>query len=507
MNKVWIIARKELISSFRQRNMILLMFLSPIVLVTIMGLAFGGLVSGSESPIADIPVAVVNLDQGAALAESLPTTLGAAAATTQTLSTLVGALAAEDVIFHFGDQLAAILLSQPVSGTVPLTSTPLGVALNQWTCPLSTTLGVAPTTAEANGLDAFLNAVPVADPIVAWSGVASGDYVAAVIIPADFSRGLLPTVNRAGVSSVASGAPVEVVANEGNAIAATIVRAIVGGIVGQFERTSVNLTALIATSFDLPVAPGSNNPPASDSVLGALAAADITVLEPLACLFQPGLSNLQLVQQPIDEVQGRTPLGMLMVVLGGSQAVFFALFTGIFGINSIYEDRIQGTLQRVLVSPTPSSAVLAGRLLGNLALVMAQLSTLLLAFTAIVSLLERQPTFIWGDHPLLLLLLLLGLSLFTTSLGVLIVGLARTSEQVQLIGPLITLVLGVLGGTFGAWLPSAMIQLSPIWWGTDAMRKLAANDIAIWPHLTVLFGVGMVFAAVGTVLFRRRMGL
>jgi ABC-type transport system involved in multi-copper enzyme maturation permease subunit len=234
---------------------------------------------------------------------------------------------------------------------------------------------------------------------------------------------------------------------------------------------------------------------------------DASVLEPLACLILPGAGNIQIEQQPLNEVQERSTFGMLMVMLGGAQAVFFALFTGVFGINAIYEDRQQGTLQRVLVSPTPSSAVLMGRLFGNLLIVMAQLVILLLAFTAIVTLVEGELTFIWGTNVLALLLVVLGLSLFTTGLGALIVGLAQTSEQVQLIGPLIMLLLGAFGGIFGSLMPRQLAQFSPTWWGIDAMGKLAANEADIGLHLLVLFSVGIGFAVVGTFFFRRRMGL
>jgi ABC-2 type transport system permease protein len=197
----------------------------------------------------------------------------------------------------------------------------------------------------------------------------------------------------------------------------------------------------------------------------------------------------------------------LMVMLGGAQAVFFALFTGVFGINSIYEDRRQGTLQRVLVTPIPSSSVLAGRLLSNMALVMTQLSVLLLAFTTIATLVEGKLTFIWGTNIPALLLIILGLSLFTTGMGALIVGLARTSEQVQLVGPLVTLLLGAFGGIFGTLMPKNFAQFAPTWWGLEALRKLSAGEPDISLHLLVLYGVGLVLAVAGTFFFRRRMEL
>ena len=120
---------------------------------------------------------------------------------------------------------------------------------------------------------------------------------------------------------------------------------------------------------------------------------------------------------------------------------------------------------------------------------------------------EGAPTLIWGTNVPALLLVIAGLSLFPTGLGVLIVGLAASSEQVQLFGPLITLLLGALGGIFGNLVPRDIAQFSPTWWGIDAMRKLSAGEGDIALHLLVLFGVGLLFALVGTFFFRRRMRL
>ncbi len=64
MRKIWQIARKDLYLTFTDRNLLLLMFAAPLVLATIIAVTFGG-VSGGDAPIQDIPVAIVNLDEGA----------------------------------------------------------------------------------------------------------------------------------------------------------------------------------------------------------------------------------------------------------------------------------------------------------------------------------------------------------------------------------------------------------------------------------------------------------
>jgi ABC-2 type transport system permease protein len=511
MKKILIIAGKELLSTLRQRNLILIMFLLPIVLSTIIGLAFGGLGGASGTPdFADISVAVVNLDTGFNLQQQLPTTATSSSLLDSELHNLELEIGSETVnlgdalnpghvSLNYGDQLAAILLSQPLTATPGVVGNG-GFDLSELSCPLLPA-DEDGGTAFASSPNELLDTEVVHDPALAREGVMRGAYDVAVIIPPNFSQQLAPSFGISATDLLTPTGTVEVFANNGTPISASIVRAVVEGIVNEFTRINVSLSALVLTTIN------TVNGFDVNALTGMLQGIDASALEPLGCLVTPGASNVQIVQQPLDEVQTRSAFGVLMVVLGGSQAVFFALFTGIFGINSIYEDRIQGTLQRLLVTPTPSSSILAGRLLGNLVIVITQLLTLLFALALITMLVEQDLTFIWGDNLVALLLVVVGLGLFTTGLGVLIVGLASSSEQVQLIGPLITLLLGALSGTFGFMLPRQVTQLSPIWWGVDAIRKLAANESDIGLHLLVLFAVGILFASVGTFFFRRRMDL
>ena len=56
MNKLWVIAFKEVRTRFTDRNLLLIMLAAPLAISTIIGLAFGGL-GRTTSPIRDIPVA------------------------------------------------------------------------------------------------------------------------------------------------------------------------------------------------------------------------------------------------------------------------------------------------------------------------------------------------------------------------------------------------------------------------------------------------------------------
>ena len=61
--KPWIIALKDTVIAFRDRNAILLMIAAPLMISMIMGAAFGNL-GGNTSPISEIALIIVNADEG-----------------------------------------------------------------------------------------------------------------------------------------------------------------------------------------------------------------------------------------------------------------------------------------------------------------------------------------------------------------------------------------------------------------------------------------------------------
>ena len=258
---------------------------------------------------------------------------------------------------------------------------------------------------------------------------------------------------------------------------------------------NLEFSNLDLSGFDLPAS------------LGALQSLDAAAIEPLGCLISPGASNITVTRKPLDVLQERPAFARLIVATGASQAVFFALFTGVFGIHSIYEERRNWTLQRLIVSPTPRIYLLAGKLLGNLVVVLLQLLILLAALTLIASVVIGEPTMIWGTNLAAVGLVTLALALCVSGLGVFVVGLARTPEQVVLFGPMINIALAVLGGAFGVGLPDQAAQLSLIYWGVDAFSKLANAQTDIALNLAVLFVQGLVLFLLGAWLFKRRLNL
>ncbi|MBE0689312.1 MAG: hypothetical protein IH587_04225, partial [Anaerolineae bacterium] len=67
MRKILAITWKDLYTTFTDRNLILIMIVTPLALSTIIGSAFSGFIGGggNDVPVRDIPISLVNLDQGA----------------------------------------------------------------------------------------------------------------------------------------------------------------------------------------------------------------------------------------------------------------------------------------------------------------------------------------------------------------------------------------------------------------------------------------------------------
>ncbi|NJN81163.1 MAG: ABC transporter permease [Caldilineaceae bacterium] len=475
--KIWSIAWRNLYATFSQRNLLLIMLAAPLALSTIMGLAFSGFAS-DDFGLEPIPVALVNLDDGVGIG-SIP-------------------------LLNMGSIVAEIMLPAKSDESAIAESDENG-ALALPECSLIVADGSDETTTT---LQEILLVKELRSVQEARSGVRSGLYAAAVIIRPGFSQSLLPSLQLFGAAASgddpadeneneAVGPQLDIYGDEGQQLGASVARSVVEGVVGQLAQAGVGAAAFLETledeidlaafssnTPDFQNAPNADAPlaeweeflaPTGSSAPWLLAIGGVVgnedsnenssgnnrenrdednpVLAAAACLFDPDVASVRLERRALDQLQKQSAFVQMMAFVGSAQAAFFALFTGLFGALSIYEERKQGTLQRMLATPTSSTTILAGKLLGNVITVLAQVSFLLLAVTLVVSILGREPLFIWGDQYALLALLVLVLSLAVSGLGVFITGVARTREQAQIVGPIVNTIMGALGGTFGFFLP------------------------------------------------------
>lgn len=471
MTKLWVIAWKEVVTRFTDRNLLIIMLAAPLAISTVIGLAFGNIGRGG-SPIRNIPVAVVNHDR--------PSQYGVA----------------------FGAVLSDMLTEGEIpAGRVPKGGTcPQPTADPEGTLAGGTTIGelIHGTVFDAEAAQLLMKAgtIPAAPAERAASealdqaaraAVDKGVYTAAVIIPAGFSSSLTDLTNP---SRIAPAAKVSVYGNQGDGLSAGIVRSVVEGIVSQMVSGDI---AIGATMSQL----AARHP----DVLRSAASQDLGAL--FACAFMPSGDLIGLVSQPVQAAQNSIA-GTLLVTFGSAQAMFFALFTGQFGILSMYEERKNWTLQRMLASPTPRWAILGGKLVGVLASVLFQMVALIIALTAVGSLLEGKLTLIWGTDWFALALTILGAGVAVSGLGMLLAGVLKGIEQANVVGSVLNIALGVLGGGFGFQLPRSVSAFSIIYWGRDAFDQLATGHGDVTLNLLMLFGQGALMFGLGLLLFNRR---
>ena len=488
MYKIWTIAWKELYTTFTDRNLLLIMLAAPLAISTIVGLAFGGL-GGGDVPVQDIPLAILNQDQGSAQG------------------------------FNFGQVYLDLLIPGESQGagdeTLPECNLPAASESNQD----EPGEGVSLTDlTEAVAFDAALarqlvSTGQVTTPVrlpsgsegeaefawaVARAAVDQGVYTAAVIIPPDFSTRL------SQIDAGTQGDPLQVTiyANSGQPISAGIVRSIIDGITNQLLTGNIT----IAATFSQLAESGAFPPPGGDSATGELFAS-FDFAGAFACAFTPASNTITLEARSVTAEETQNIASLILVTVGSTQAMFFALFTAQFGVFSMYEERRDWTLQRLLTSPTPKSYILAGKLVGVFVTVVFQLLLLMIALSLVGSLLARQLTLIWGSNYLLISLVLFSAALAVSGFGVLLAGVASTPEQGQVLGSVLNIGMAVLGGGFGFTLPAAIAAFSMLYWGRDAFQKLAAGQTDIGLNVLVLVAQGIVMYLVGLWLFNRRFKL
>ena len=326
LSKIWAITWRELYTTFTDRNLILIMILTPLALATIIGAAFSSfLTPGNDVPVSHIPLAVVNLDQGAD---------------------------ANGTTINSGDTFLTVLV---------------------------------PEVHRSNdSLDELFDAVKVDDADAARAGVDNGTYTAAIIVPADFSAKLTYSQSHS-IEPVS----VEVYASPASPISATIVRSVTESIVNQIATGNITVEATIETL----IARAQSDP--AFGLRFAAASATGSFQPDFSAAFTPSTNPVSIEQETVTgSAVGFNPL----VVFGSAQAVFFMLFTAMGNANSLLEEKRDGTLQRLLTSPTPRIVILLGKLIGTFVICMVQVTALIIALTIVGSILSQKDSVYLGQQ-------------------------------------------------------------------------------------------------------------
>lgn len=365
---------------------------------------------------------------------------------------------------------------------------PVPVAVvNQDDGPLGRALVEMVQSAE---LAELVKATLVAEAGAARQQVDADQYVAAVIVPPGFSDSIIP---RAGRFTAGRVARIELYQNPTRPVRAGIIRAIVEGFISRVETGRVTGEVVVRQALAAGlIAP--RDTPTFATALGERLAAAATD-EPLV--------GLRLIAGGEPAEQSAQPSFNPMAYLAPGMALLFLMFTVSNGGRSLLAEKAQGTLARLLVSPTASAQVLIGKLIGTYLTGVLQMLILIAASALLFNLR-------WGNAPGVFVLILAAV-FGALGWGMLITVLARTPGQVAVAGSAVMLIFGILGGSFTqiTMLPTWfqwLSRLTPNAWGLDGFTILALggswSDLAR-PVLGLLV-MGVVVGGLAIALFSRR---
>jgi ABC-2 type transport system permease protein len=304
----------------------------------------------------------------------------------------------------------------------------------------------------------------------ARAAVEAGSADSAFIIPAGLTVAI-----QAGQAST-----VEVVGAKNAGLATEVARA-----VAQRFADAVGAVQLsMATVGELEAAAGAS--PAPDRMAQVAAAAQAAV-EPVRLVdLQAELRQLSLPSY-----------------FAASMAILFLFFSAQVGFVSLFEERRNGTLARILAGPIAPTSVLLGKTLGSFVLAIVSMTILVVATTLAIKA-------DWGPPPGVVLMIV---AVIVAAIGItaLVTSFTRSAEAAGAANSAVAITLGVLGGTFSptAQAPEVMETISlftPHGWflrGLADMHGASSAWTDALPAVGVLLGIGLLTGAIGFARARR----
>ncbi len=203
---------------------------------------------------------------------------------------------------------------------------------------------------------------------------------------------------------------------------------------------------------------------------------------------------------------------------GGIELIFALMFPGLtvmfiflnvnWSSSSLLREREAGTLRRLLASPAPRGAVIAGKMLAFMLLSCLQVVVL---FT-VGNTFFKMPL---GQSPLGLAVLTLVVALTSTALGMLVAALTKSSGQASSVGLVLGFIMAGVAGCIGVLakvplvrtegLMSLLANLTPHGHALNAYYSLMvekATLVEIVPQMGVLLAMSVVFFLVARWRFR-----
>lgn len=180
------------------------------------------------------------------------------------------------------------------------------------------------------------------------------------------------------------------------------------------------------------------------------------------------------------------------------------VFIPLFGISALFAyERQQGTLRRLLTTPTSKATFLLGTISGQVVMALIQMSLLIL-FGVFALKLK------WGQEPFALFVLLTCAALAAGSIGTTMGTFIKTEGQASGLSIMAGMVMALLGG---CWYPLELfpavvqniVKILPTTWAMQGLLDLVLRGGGLTDILleaSVLLGFAIVFFSIGVARFR-----
>ncbi len=320
------------------------------------------------------------------------------------------------------------------------------------------------------------------DATTARTIVDADETSAVVIIPAGFTASVIPQ----GGQETAAVSQIEIYKNPSRPIGASIVQSIVERFVSSVETGRIGgqvaVTQLIASGR-----------------ISADQAAQVGTQ--IGTRLASELGSLQTLTLNTSQAAVREDPSFLMYIAPGF-ALLFLMYTVSLGGKTLLTERQEGTLSRLMTTPIQPGQVLVGKMTGTYMIGLAQMTILIAASTFLLGLR-------WGN-PIALVLLLLTAVAAADGWGMLLAAFSRTPGQVSAIGMAMTLLFGLVGGSFfGGTLPGLIGyigMLTPNYWGQTGFNTLArgGNVQDLLPVYAALLVMSASLLMISVIIIRRK---
>lgn len=305
---------------------------------------------------------------------------------------------------------------------------------------------------------------------------------AVVIIPAGFTDSVIPQDDQASAVT----AQIEIYKNPSRPISAGVVQSIVESFITEVETGRIGGQVAVAQLI-------TNGLVSPDQA----AQAGMEIGTRLANERE----NLKMLTLVTSEASVKEEPSFMMYIAPGF-ALLFLMYTVSLGGKTLLTERQEGTLTRLLTTPTGSSQVLVGKMTGTYMIGLAQMTVLILASALLLQLR-------WGN-PLALAILLLTAVAGATGWGMLLAAVSRRPGEVSAWGMAMTLLFGLVGGSFFGGTPPGLMgiigMITPNYWGQIGFNTLArGGDVQdLLPVYAALLVMAAILLTISVIVFRRK---